>query len=592
MSEERAQRRLAAIMAADVVGYSKMMGRDEAGTLARLKSLRAEFLHPKVTEYGGRIVKTTGDGTLIEFPSAVDAVAHAVDVQREMAERNAKLPRDQQIQLRLGINVGDIIVDENDIYGDGVNVAARLEALAEPGGICVSSIVNESVGSRVDIALQDGGEVTVKNIERPIRVWKWNPGRGAVTAQPISGTIATATGPPLPDKPSIAVLPFHNMSGDSEQEYFGDGITEDIITALSKLKGFFVIARNSTFAYKDKAPDVRQVARELGVRYVLEGSVRRAGKRLRVTGQLIDATSGNHIWAERYDRPAADVFALQDEITNSVVSAIEPQLYAAENLRLKSKPPESLDAWGCVVRAMPFIWMWVSQDDDTGINLLKRAIELDPGYARARSLLAWIFASRVSLGNMDYERGISDALALAQRAIDLDPDDPWGHMAAGYVNVFSRRFGPAVEELNEALQRNPGFSYARSILAAAYGYAGLAEEGYRQLEIATRMSPRDYSQSANLSIEGLCHLVAGRYSEAVTAERRAVQIRPDFGTAWRTLTAAAGLAGNLELARQALAECKRLQPGLSIAWVEKYYPMIRAEDRARYIEGLCRAGLE
>jgi len=286
------------------------------------------------------------------------------------------------------------------------------------------------------------------------------------------------------------------------------------------------------------------------------------------------------------------VDVIQDEITASVVAAIEPQLYAAENLRLKSKPPESLDAWGCVVRAMPFIWTWVSQNDDTGINLLKRAIELDPGYARARSLLAWILASRVSLGNIDFERGISDGLILAQRAIDLDPEDPWGHMAAGYVCAFSRRFGPAVEELNEALQRNPGFAFARVILAVAYAYAGLAEEGYRQLEIATRLSPRDYAQAANFSVEGLCHLVACRYAEAVTAERRAVQLRPDFGTAWRTLTAAAGLAGELELARQGLAECKRLQPNVSIAWIEKYHPLIRVEDRTRYIEGLRRAGLE
>ena len=241
---------------------------------------------------------------------------------------------------------------------------------------------------------------------------------------------------------------------------------------------------------------------------------------------------------------------------------------------------------------MPYIWTWVPQNDDTGINLLKRAIELDPGYARAHCLLAWTFASRVSLGTMDYERGISDGLTLAQRAIDLDPEDPWAHLAAGYVFTFSRRTGPAVEELNEALQRNPSFALARVILALAYGYAGLAEEGYRQLEIATRLSPRDYTQAANFSIEGLCHLVAHRYDEAVAAERRAVQLRPDFGTAWRTLAAAAGLAGDLELARQGLAECKRLQPNVSIAWVEKYYPLIRTEDRSRYIDGLRRAGLE
>jgi adenylate cyclase len=311
-----------------------------------------------------------------------------------------------------------------------------------------------------------------------------------------------------------------------------------------------------------------------------------------VNGQLIDATSGNHIWAERYDRPTSEIFALQDEITASVVAAIEPQIYAAEGLRLQSKPPESLDAWGCVVRAMPYIWTWVVQDDDAGLKLLHRAMELDPGYARARSLVAWALATRVVLGSLDFDRGISDALAFAQRAIDLDPEDPWAHFAAGYVYMFSRRFGPAVEELTEALQRNPNSAFARIILGVAYGYAGLAEEGYRQLEIATRLSPRDHTQAANLSVEGLCHLVAGRYADAVTAERRAVQMRPNFGTAWRTLTAAAGLVGDLELARRGLAECKRLQPNLSIDWIEKYHPLIRSEDRARYIEGLRRAGLE
>jgi TolB-like protein/Tfp pilus assembly protein PilF len=382
------------------------------------------------------------------------------------------------------------------------------------------------------------------------------------------------------------------MSVDPEQDYFGDGIAEDIITALSKLQGFLVIARNSSFAYKGKAPDLRQVARELGVRYILEGSVRKAGERLRVTGQLIDATTGNHIWAERYDRPATEIFALQDEITASVVAAIEPQIYAAEGRRLQSKAPESLDAWGCVVRAMPYIWTWVVQDEDTGINLLKRAIELDPKYARAQSLLAWAFATRVVSGKLEFEPGMSDALALAQHAIDLDPDDPWAHFAAGYVYAFSRRLGPAVEELNEALQRNPNFAFVHIILGAAYGYAGLAEDGLRQLELARRLSPRDQTQAASLSVEGLCHLVAGRYSEAVTAERRAVQMRPNYGTAWRTLTAAAGLAGDLEAARQGLSECKRLQPNVSVDWIEKYHPLIRFDDRARYIVGLRCAGLE
>jgi TolB-like protein/Tfp pilus assembly protein PilF len=581
---DRIERKLSAILAADVAGYSRLMGIDEEGTLTRLTEHRRHVVDPSVVRNRGRVVKTTGDGVLAEFTSVVDAVRCAVEVQTNMSSRNSGEADDRRIAFRIGINVGDIVEQDGDIFGEGVNIAARLEGIAEPGGICVSARVHEDAAGRVDFTFDDLGEQELKNIARPVHVF-----RVRVEQPAIAGS---ATHPTSPDKPSIAVLPFQNMSGDPEQEYFGDGIAEDIITALSKLRGFFVIARNSTFAYKGKAPNIRQVARELGVRYVLEGSVRRAGERLRVTGQLIDATSGNHIWAERYDRPIADIFSVQDEITASVVATIEPQLYAAENLRLQSRPPESLDAWGCVMRAMPYIWVWVFQNDDTGLNLLKRAIEIDPGYARARSLLAWVFVTRVQIGSMDFERGIADAQVLAHRAIELDSDDPWAHLAAGNVYAFSRRFGPAVEELNEALQRNPNFAFARMILGMVYGYAGLAEEGHRQLEIATRLSPRDHLQAANLSLEGLCHFVAGRYAEAVTAERRAVQLRPNFGTAWRTLAAAAGLVGDLEVARHGLAECKRLQPNVSVDWIGKYYPMIRVDDRARYIAGLRRAGLE
>ncbi len=580
---DRMERKLAAILAADVAGYSRLIESDEEGTLDRLLSCRRDILEPAIAANRGRIVKTIGDGLLAEFASAVDAVRSAAAIQGAMARRDAELPDDRRIALRIGINVGDIVEQDGDIFGDGVNVAARLEGLAQPGGICVSARVHEDVVGKVDVAFDDIGDQMLKNIARPVRAFHLRLGQAG----------GDDPGPRLssPGKPSIAVLPFQNMSGASAQDYFGAGIAEDIITALSKLRGFFVIARNSSFGYKGKVPDIRTVARELGVRYVLEGSVRKAGDQLRVTGQLIDATTSNHIWAERYDRPASEIFSVQDEITASVVAAIEPQLYAVEELRLQSKPPESLDAWGCVVRAMPYIWTWVVQDEDTGLTLLKRAIELDPGYARARSLLAWGLATRVVLGNIDFERGISESLTLAQRAIELDPDDPWGHAAAGYVYTFSRKFGPAVEELTEALHRNPNFAFARMILGVAYGYGGLAEEGIAQVAIATRLSPRDYGQAANLSVEGLCHFVAGRYAEAVSFERRAVQMRNNFGTAWRTLTAAAGMAGDLDLARAGLAECKRLQPGLSLDWVEKYHPLMRVEDRGRYIEGLRRAGL-
>ena len=340
LAMDRIERKLSAILAADVAGYSRLMGIDEEGTLSRLTVHRRDVFDPSIVRNRGRIVKTTGDGLLAEFTSVVDAVRCAVEVQTDMASRNSGEAEDRRIAFRIGINVGDIVEQDGDIFGEGVNIAARLEGIAEPGGICVSARVQEDAAGRVDLTFEDMGEQALKNIARPVHAFRLRVEQPAIPG--------AATHPPSPDKPSIAVLPFQNMSGDPEQEYFGDGIAEDIITALSKLRGFFVIARNSTFAYKGKAPNIRQVARELGVRYVLEGSVRKAGERLRVTGQLIDATSGNHIWAERYDRPVADIFAVQDEITASVVAAIEPQLYAAENLRLQSKPPESLDAWGPV----------------------------------------------------------------------------------------------------------------------------------------------------------------------------------------------------------------------------------------------------
>jgi tetratricopeptide (TPR) repeat protein len=328
------------------------------------------------------------------------------------------------------------------------------------------------------------------------------------------------------------------------------------------------------------------------VRYVLEGSVRKAGERLRVTAQLIDASTGTHIWAERYDRSLADLFAIQDEITENVVASIESQLFAAENLRVRSRPTESLDAWGCVIKAMPYVWTWAAHDDDTGLKLLKRAAELDPGYARASSLLAWAYAARAHLGRVDPETELAVALGMARKAIEQDAEDPWSHLATGYVLMVWRRSDPALAELNESIERNPSFAFGHLIFGSACGYRGRSEEGLRHLDIAIRLSPRDHLLAPMLSTQGLCHLMAGRYAEAVALERRAVQLRPHFGTAWRTLAAAAGLAGEIEIGRQALAEVRRLHPAVSVAWIEKYHPIVNAEDRAMYIEGLRKVGLE
>src|SRR5437667_5235695 len=378
MAEARVQRRLAAILAADVAGYSRLMGADEEGTLAALKELRRDLADPKIKEHRGRIVKTTGDGLLVEFASVVDAVRCAVEVQREMAARSAGVPEGRRIQFRIGINLGDIIKDGRDIYGDGVNVAARLEALAEPGGICVNRVVRDQVRDKLDIPFEDAGEQRVKNIARPLRVYRVRPGQ-------VSGEAMSAAQPPLalPDKPSVAVLPFTNMSGDPEQEFFSDGIAEDIITALSRYPSLFVIDRNSCFTYKGRSVDVKQVGRELGVRYVLEGSVRRAGNRIRVTAQLVEAESGKHVWAERYDRDLADIFALQDEIAQAVTIAIAPAIADAELHRAVRKPPGSLDAWAAYQRGLWHQSNASTEDNALAQRFFQQAIDLDPTFSAA-----------------------------------------------------------------------------------------------------------------------------------------------------------------------------------------------------------------
>ena len=579
-------RRLVAILAADAVGFSRLMAVDEAATLGRLKNVRTAIMDPAIARFGGRLVGSAGDSVLVEFASALSAVECAVHIQEQLATSNAALPTEARMDFRIGVNLGDVIAEDGTIYGDGVNVAARIEKLAEPGSVCISRGVCEQIRGKLPFALTDLGERHAHNIPQPIHIYRVDatPTRAAQTSG-VAGSL------PLPDKPSIAVLPFQNMSGDKEQDFFGDGISEDIITALSKLRWLFVIARNSTFAYRDKSPDVRQVARELGVHYVLEGSVRRAGERIRISAQLIDAGSGAHIWAERYDRAASDIFAVQDEITESVVGSLEPQLYAAENLRLQKRPPESLDAWGCVMRATPYIGTWTARENEAGVKWLNRALEIDPEYGRATSLLAWFCAARAHLGLADPSLELEKALQLGQRAMDQDYGDAWAHLAVGYVHMVARRPDPAREALNEAIDRNPNFAFAHMVLGSSHGYAGRGDEGMRHVALAMRLSPRDSIQAANLSTMGTCHFAAGHIAEAVEFQHRAVRLRPNFGTAWRSLAAMAGLSGNLALAASALAEAKRIQPDLSLDWTERYHPISDEKLRALYIQGLRHAGL-
>jgi adenylate cyclase len=433
LATERVERKLAAILAADVVGYSRLMGADEEGTHERLKTLLRELVDPKIKEHRGRVVKNTGDGMLVEFGSVVDAVRCAAEIQGAMIDRNADTPEDKRINFRMGINLGDVIVEPEDIFGDGVNIAARLEALAEPGRICVSRVVHEQVRDKLAFSFEEMGEQQGKNIARPVRVYRMRLDAEANRASAPTPNRLPNSSLPLPDKPSIAVLPFQNMSGDPEQEYFADGMVEEITTALSKVRWFFVIARNSSFAYKGRAVDVTRVGRELGVRYVLEGSVRKAGNRLRVTAQLVDATSGSHVWAERYDKELADTFEVQDEITERVVATIEPELYGAEHFRSRRKPPDSLDAWECVIRALPCASQFTRAGWEEAEALCRRAIAIAPNYGQAHSLLAWVVTRRASRSGGDVIAVLPEAMAEAQTALAPDERDSWAHMARAMV---------------------------------------------------------------------------------------------------------------------------------------------------------------
>ena len=407
----------------------------------------------------------------------------------------------------------------------------------------------------------------------------------------VSGNAIAAGSKEPGSGPSIAVLPFVDLSEDRDQEFFADGIVEDIIAGLSRLRWLFVIARNSSYAYKAKAVDARQVALDLGVHYILEGSIRRAGQRVRVTAELVDGLNGRQIWTDRYDRELTDLFALQDEITASVVASIEPHIFAAEGASYRRKVPSSLDAWGRVMRAMPTVWTWAAPDNDAALQDLNQAVAIDPGYAHAYSLIAWTTVSRAHIGRVRLPEVLEPAMAAARKAIDLDGEDPWGHLALGYVHMLARRFRPAVEELSQSIDLNPSFALAHGILGASFGFGGEPEEGLQQVRIALRLSPRDVHQAVFLSAEAICHFVARRYRESAALNRRAVQLRPRFVSAWRSLAAAAGLAGDMETASAALAEARSLHVDLSAEWIENNYALVKPEDRALYIEGLRKAGL-
>jgi adenylate cyclase len=460
-TDARAERRLAAVLAADVAGYSRLMGIDEEGTHARLRAHFRELVDPKITEHRGRIVKNTGDGMLAEFPSVVDAVRCGVEVQREMAERNAGAPPETRIEFRIGINLGDVIAEGGDILGDGVNIAARLEALAEPGGICVSRVVRDQVRDKVDFGFEDLGEQSVKNIARPVRVYRV---RGS---EPAGGTIHALPALPLPDKPSVAVLPFTNMSVEPEQEFFGDGIAEDVITALSRYPSLFVIARNSSFTYKGRAVDVKQIGRELGVRYVLEGSLRKSGNRMRVTAQLVEAETGTHVWAERYDRDLTEIFAVQDEIAEAVTIAIAPAIAEAEQQRAMRKPPGNLDAWAAYQRGLWHVSKATPDDNALAQKFFQQAIDLDPNFSGVYGGLALAQNQASEFGTRGLPETLNSVEALARRAVALDSADAEARSLLSSALRMRGDHEGALAEAERALATTPNLAFAHHMLGAA-----------------------------------------------------------------------------------------------------------------------------
>jgi adenylate cyclase len=551
MAEARVERRLAAILAADVAGYSRLMGVDEEGTLAALKTLRRELIDPKIAEHRGRIVKTTGDGALVEFASAVDGVRCGVEIQRAMAERNAAIPEDRQVAFRIGINVGDIIIDEGDIYGDGVNIAARVESLATPGAICLSEDTYNQIRGKLAINVSDMGEQRLKNIDRPVRIYSVRLDDAPAPARPALA---------LPEKPSIAVLPFENMSGDPEQEYFVDGMVEDIITGLSRIKWLFVIARNSTFTYKGRSVDVKQVGRELGVRYVLEGSVRKLANRVRITGQLIDAATGAHVWAERYDRKSDDIFALQDEIALSVVGAIEPSVRRAEIERVKRKRPDSLDAYDLVLRAQPDVDSGMPDRATKALVLLERALALDSTYALAHGFAAMSHHNRFLRAGL-HEANRAASIRHAQAAILYGQDDALALTFAGFsIGMDGHDRAAAFAAFEAALAVSPSSALTYLLGSVVLAWGGEAERAIEWAQHGLRLSPFDPWAFAAFGSVTLGHFQRGRYEEAANAAYRAVQSNPAHSINHVLLAAPLAKLGRLDEAKAASARVLELQP--------------------------------
>lgn len=577
-----AKRKLAAILSADVAGFSRLMGQNDRATLEALKALRVTMTR-YVEAHDGRVVNAPGDAILAEFTSAVEAVQAAAEIQASLAEQGADLPEDRRMRVRIGINLGDVLVEpDGTLYGDGVNIAARMEGLAEPGAICVSSKVVDEVEGKTDLSFQTIGKHEVKNIARPVHAYRVVSETAAPTASEEPAAI--------PDKPSIAVLPFDNMSGDPEQAYFSDGISEDIITDLSKISGLLVIARNSSFAYRGKSVSVPRMASELGVRYVVEGSVRRAGDRVRITAQLIDSSTGGHLWAERYDRDLTDIFAVQDEVTQQIVSALALNLTKDEQERLARRGTDHVEAYEYFLRGREQAWLHTRQGTAQARSLLERAIELDPGFAAAVAELAFTHVQDyVIRWSASPEQSLDLADDLARRAVALDDTESRAHRALALVHLWKRQHEEAIAEAERAIVLAPGSAEGYGILGHIVHYAGRSKESVALIDELMRLDP--HYPDLWLHFLAQAHFALEQYAEAIDALRRRVSRRPDSDISHVLLAASYGHLGRRDEAQREWSEALRINPTYSLEDRRQVLPYRDPADFDRMVDGLRKAGL-
>jgi adenylate cyclase len=580
MTGERIQRRLAAILAIDVVGYSRLMEADEGGTLARLKALRSAIVDPEVARHSGRTVKLMGDGALIEFGSAVDAVTCAMDIQKRVPEHDANSSAELRIRFRIGINVGDVIVDGDDIYGDGVNVAARIESLAEPGGIFISRSAADQVRDKIAVGIESRGSQTLKNIARPVEIFC------LISGEPRRSTTET----PSTDKISIAVLAFTNMSGDADQEYFSDGISEDIITDLAKLSDLHVIARNSSFIYKGSPVSVPEVATALGVRYVLEGSVRKAGNKVRVTAQLIDATTGGHAWADRFDRDLTDIFAVQDELTQRIVEALKLKLTRSETARLAGKRAVDVGAYNSFLRGREQLYLHTRSGNINVRAFMAKVIEIEPDHAAAHAITAFTHVNDYANGwAADPETSLATGLELARRAVSLDDHEPDSHFALGMALMWSRELDQALDAVARCIALKPSATDARLLKAHAQIFRGLPADAIEALDDYMRLDPL-YPEIA-LQFLAEARFALGEYELALEVIRKRLERNPESGTAHALLATTLGHLGRTEEGLAAWAQVSRLDPSFSIERRRRVLPFRNPADFERRVDGLRKLGL-